>query len=751
MARRRTTIRLPATESLAVSIIWSAIEARFRSHRALGRLPVSHPVFRIHPAINFARVGNSPEYYLAPETIAGMKLPPHNPDAGTALTGGLPVRAGTEQQSIRSSDLRDAHGRLKRQAARFRVFAYDEKHAWPHGGGEEVTIGSDIGGRRVRSITWSVHLANKKSNCYVLEATEEQTAYLAGANPEVTISPSGVTTSTTTAAQEISYSQSYTGPVIDMYAGGATPPLRNPQEGRDPNAPERVRRLTIDPGPRTVAGAAHAPVAFDQPTVASWCGPNGHVEKLQGYPKSFPGDTLHFAPGVTPIETLGEIATDAEGRLIVLPGYGRAVPWLNPRTKASFPLPNAVDNDGWFDDTSDGPVLATIAFEDGTTVEAVHGWVNCTDPGYAPQVLNVLSLWDDIYDTFVRKLELRPDLFNGTHYVHGYKPGFDDDLKPIFRAAALIKWSTNLPDIAQRGHDAVDAITAADDPARTVLAGLRLIRNPNNPGEADVGAPLMPLALGDSGDPFLSVTKTQYFYLSQWNDGHFQPGPATKLGPGEYLDQAALANCLGGRFSPGIDMTFITRQTDLYIEDWKKSGVGPFRIARKPLDYLGAKADKPLLGEGYVPLHSGANSIEPGDCSKFMALPWHTDYNSCATHPTSPNIPVSTTLYWSWPAQRPVAVYVASEVKQPGGKPEIYRYSLRGPGTESTDFADQGRYQDNLDIIANWWKIGFVIQAPAIDDGRKYRPDQYLEVQSLLDDTGVPPWPINASDLADAG
>lgn len=706
--------------------------------------------FRIHPAINFARVGNSEEYYLAPETIAGMPLPPGHPDAAKGLTGGLPIRAGTEHSSIRSSDLRDHKGRMKRQAARFRIYAYDDAHVWPHGGGTEVTIGSVIGGRRVAGITWSVHLANKKCNCYQLEATTEEIAYLSSSSPEVTTAPSGVTTSTTPAVQEISYAQSYTGPVIDMYTGGSTPPLRNPQEGPDPNLPARIRRLTIDPGPRTVEGRGAAPVAFDQATQASWCDAEGHVERLPDYPKSFPGDTLHFAPGVTPIETLGEIATDQEGRLLVLPGYGRAVPWLQPGTRNSYPLDFAVDNDGWFDDTSDGPVMATIRFEDGTCIDAVHGWVNCTDPGYAPQVLNVLSLWDDMYDTFVRKLDLRPDLFNGTHYVAHYKPGFDDDLKPIFRAAALIKWNTNLPEIAQKGHDAVDAITAADDPARTVLAGLRLIRNPNNPGEADVGAPLMPLALGDSGDPFLSVSKTQYFYLSQWNAGHYQPGQATKLGPGEYLDQAAMANCLGGRFSPGIDMTFITRQTDLYIEDWKSSGSGPFRIARKPLDYRAAKQDKPLLSEGYVPLHSGAFEVEPGDCSKFMALPWHTDYNSCATHPTSPNIPASTTLYWSWPAARPVAVYVADEVPA-NGDPKSYRYSVRGPGTESTDFADQGRYQDNLGIIANWWKIGFVIQSQAIDDGRQYRPDQYLEVKSLLDGTEVPPWPINASSLADAG
>jgi len=32
--------------------------------------------FRVHPSINFARVGNSQEYYIAPETAAGEVVDP---------------------------------------------------------------------------------------------------------------------------------------------------------------------------------------------------------------------------------------------------------------------------------------------------------------------------------------------------------------------------------------------------------------------------------------------------------------------------------------------------------------------------------------------------------------------------------------------------------------------------------------------------------------------------------------------------
>ena len=83
---------------------------------------MTQSIFRIHPAIGIARVGNSQEYYLAPESIAAMPQPGKD---GDTTTGGLPIRPGTESDIIKSSEIRDAQGAFKRQAARFRIFAYD--------------------------------------------------------------------------------------------------------------------------------------------------------------------------------------------------------------------------------------------------------------------------------------------------------------------------------------------------------------------------------------------------------------------------------------------------------------------------------------------------------------------------------------------------------------------------------------------------------------------------------------------------
>lgn len=663
---------------------------------------MSKHVFRIHPAIGLARVGNSESFYLAPETIAGLPLPDRDD-----LVGGLPIRAGTEAEPITSRDLRDGDGALKRQAARFRIYQYParDQEVYPSGGGAEVRIGSELGGKRVVDIVWTVHLANKKANCYQL------------------IDDQGV----------------------DAYRSDQLPPLRNPTLGPDAGDEGRRRRLVVDPGPRALRGSDRKVVRFDARTPASYATAEGEIRLQPDYLKSFPGDA--FGDLLCPrgaIDTLGELHGDEHGRLVVAGGYGRAVAFRRRDGQVS-PLAADVNNDGWFDDTSDGPVSAVLRFDDGTTAEAAGAWVVVTDPGYAPQTLNVVSLWDDVCNTWIRDLGLRPDVYAHGAYQKTFRPGFDSEIWPMFRAADLQRWNTNLPRMAIRAHEAVAAIRASDAPGDTLLAGLTYIRNPNHEAEFSVGVPLMPLALGDAGKPFLAPTLTQYFYLEQWNGGQFDP-VAPPLGPGEALDRASLQNCLGGRFSPGIDMTFVVRDVNLWQRDWATSGTGPFRIRARKLDYAAARPGVPFLSEGYVPLRAG-DGVEPGDTSKFMALPWHTDYNSCATHNTSPNPTGSSTLFWSWPAQRPVAVHLAADVRD--GKLGAQRYSVRGTGTLSPDPSAQGRYQQRLDVIENWPAIGVVIQGTAIAGEVRYSKDQFLEVESLLDEPPVPPWPQNTLDPND--
>jgi hypothetical protein len=82
--------------------------------------------YRIHPAIGIARVGNSPaEFFIGPERPGELPEPP----------GGF----------------KDADCRVKRQAARFRIFAHHDD-----GTVEPVTAAQ-------ADIAWSVHLVNRKA------------------------------------------------------------------------------------------------------------------------------------------------------------------------------------------------------------------------------------------------------------------------------------------------------------------------------------------------------------------------------------------------------------------------------------------------------------------------------------------------------------------------------------------------------------------------------------------------------------
>ena len=130
---------------------------------------MSNTSLRIHPAIGLARVGNSEDYYLGPESMAGM------PIAGQQITGGLPIKPGTESTTITSSDLRDSDGKLKRQAARFKIYQYQDAApiSYPSGAATEVCIGSVVDGKQVADIIWTVHLANKKANCWEMEGPHE--------------------------------------------------------------------------------------------------------------------------------------------------------------------------------------------------------------------------------------------------------------------------------------------------------------------------------------------------------------------------------------------------------------------------------------------------------------------------------------------------------------------------------------------------------------------------------------------------
>lgn len=665
-------------------------------------------VFRVHPSINFARFGTSEDYILSPETSAGL------PQTNTAVTGGLPIKKGTENETVTSADLRDADGNLKKQAARFRIYAYDDSAtAYPSGQGQEVTLGFQLqDGRKVVDMIWSSHLANKKSAAYNVVNNKGIEAYR-----------------------------------------GHVPQRRNPEVHGDVNDSSRLNQLMIDAGPRAITASRQETASFSASSIASIADSNGAITELPDYPIRFPQDTNDklFEPS-GPLNSLGDMLTDEKGRLLLLASPGNAVGQYDEYDQV-IQMNGDLNNAGWFDAAADGPVNVTLVLDDGSTEQAHGAWVVCCDPAYAPQIRNVVSVWDNVYDMFVRELKLQPELYDGEQYNSTYVPSFSQDIKPIFIACNMQQWTANLPPFALKAHDAVDEITISDNPNKTIMAGLNFIRNPNK-DESNIGAPLMPLSLGEAGTSFLTVTKTQYFSLEQWSKGLCDQDIQLDLGPGELLDMASLSNCLGGRYVPGIEVSYTIMDKDIYIQDWQSSGAGPFRVKQQPLSYQGLNKSEPYLDIGWLPLRDDTKGLQPGDLSKFMAIPWQTDYNSCSIHATAINTDgvnksngAESTLYWSWPSQRPDAVYVAEEVFN-NVLPQ-QKWSIRGPGTYAINPASAATFQDPVQAVTDWDKIGFIIQGTSITD-KNFNPRLYLEVQSQLSYPGeasdpVAKWPFNAN------
>jgi hypothetical protein len=99
--------------------------------------------------------------------------------------------------------------------------------------------------------------------------------------------------------------------------------------------PDLRSELIIDPGARSISGASQGPVRFD----------GGR----------FLGVDV----------PLGELRTDAAGRLLVLGGFGHS-----DVTRDGKPITTFANNDFWYDDTSDGPVTATVTFGDKASAKS---------------------------------------------------------------------------------------------------------------------------------------------------------------------------------------------------------------------------------------------------------------------------------------------------------------------------------------------------------------------------------------------
>jgi hypothetical protein len=153
------------------------------------------PIYKVHPAIGITRLGDASSFFIGPEK------PRSRPEGAAPGTAVPPYKDG---------------GKIKPQAARFRIFEYVDNGKGLYTVKREISLAE----KDVTKLQWTAHLANKKASFFV----------------------------------------------FDGMAGEDRPPTKG---RRNAGFKGDRRKLEIDPRPRTISGKNAKPVEFIKGTSAT--------------------------------------------------------------------------------------------------------------------------------------------------------------------------------------------------------------------------------------------------------------------------------------------------------------------------------------------------------------------------------------------------------------------------------------------------------------------------------------------------
>jgi hypothetical protein len=353
---------------------------------------------------------------------------------------------------------------------------------------------------------------------------------------------------------------------------------------------------------------------------------------------------------------LAKLRTDEAGRLLVVGGPGTSGSPLN----ASIDVFS--DNDGWYDSVSDGPVAATLSIN-GQSQAVVPAWVVVTVPRFAPGIQGIITWYDQVVSMARTGSDGRFNAPRTTSFTH--------DIYPILKRADNLSGVQGIAHANGSVRPLSDAarIGGFTDPAKRAAVAARLTKLATDASVPEKLPPGTMPRLYSGANPaldgptfvFLALTRYQLAHIDNWVHGNFDndwpgsppdPVPFDKIPVAHQawaLCEAALENCVGGSFYPGIEGTYdIARLATYHPQDNLRS---EFRID---------------------PAHPA------GFLTEKMALPWQADFVDCSN-------------FW-WPSQRPDDVTLKSGAK--------VRWD-RG-------VADLGGNR-HLNMVESWSELGFVV------------------------------------------
>ncbi len=389
----------------------------------------------------------------------------------------------------------------------------------------------------------------------------------------------------------------------------------------------------------------------------------------------------------TPVK-LGDLETDRRGRLIVFGGHGVAGSWERPS-----PFPNLIRNPGWYDDTSDGTVDATVTI-DGISHQAVGARVVIGPPDYVHPCIAPVTLFDLAFDC------------SGGTYPD---TSFTQHIHPILHRAAFLEWTLfgilgmSYGRSPKHGHGFTGNHDMHPDGAFLDASVFATLHDPDSAIGSDrrdfyfrwlKDPALSPEDHGGQGAPrsmpaieHLTFTPVQYTHFERLSQGTFasdwplgrrpddlDPTPFRRLADADRpvtLNRAAMDFAVGGPFLPGFEVGAAAADAATYVGSGLPDPEVDFRVA---------------------------DTVEAGDLTQSLAVPWQTALNhhnyDDGAGDTADNL---------WPSARPVLVPAKR-----GGVDDEVLWTRPLTQTGRADIFENQKLAANVTMIEIWSKLGFI-------------------------------------------
>ncbi|EDP63893.1 hypothetical protein BAL199_14697 [alpha proteobacterium BAL199] len=592
----------------------------------------------IYPAVGICRVGGSPKWFLAPE-LPGV---PPKPEGG----------------------FKDGTDRIKKQAQRFRIYAYDD---------QDRVVGELTS--KEATVSWRVHVANTKAAWYGFN------------NP--------------------------------LDNGAVAPGLPGQQRNRYFTSPaDRERMLVIDPGPVEISGSK-VNWDGDQGNYAMvgrfWDSTDVGLGQLRtddsGRLIVVPSDGKSGSPQNAPITSFADndgwyddwcdgpvdaTVTLTDGR--VLKADGAWVACVGPNFAPEIPPISTLYD-----------VIASMHWE--------QGWQSIPD--------GPISFRKHVYPTF-RRTALMEWVSAAAHLQEAWLDtgnfASEDYIARLadpsaenaaLRQAVFAKFRNpdNLGDEAYKEeHLKIPLMTG--DGINHDGSALQWFQFPKLQYEF-----LKRWAAGDFVNDLADAALDGVEALEQLPVA-MQPAALT---------EAALEPCSGGAFHPGVELSYYLRLPPLYRRSADPTAE-PFRMARgdrtsllqdvgRILDYTAATQPS---GDNTVPI----GPQMPGDLTRWMGLPWQPDAFSCQHVAMQDAFPIPV---W-WPALLPVDVLPEEFYRQLmrddlSDEARVKFFENRvwwARGVPGIGYHANASYWDGItNMITIWQEMGFVVKRPGPPDGAR--------------------------------